>query len=105
MLVGDNNFDLIQSLRHGDAWINGAVFFRFVNLVDICARLRVHDVAEVETNLRALGLRYLKTSHAIACTFGHWSDHGRVGIFQHKREFVAGQPSAAVEGLRTRKRS
>ena len=109
MLVGDNNFHLIQSLRHGDARVNGAHFFRFVNLVDIRARLRVHDVAEVETNLRArgraFGLRYLKTCHAIACTFGHRSDHGRMSIFQQECEFIAGQPSAAVEGLRARKRS
>ena len=109
MFIGDNDLYLIQSLRHRNARVNGAVFFRFVNLVDIRARLRVHDVAEVETNLRArrraFGLRYLKTRHAIACTLGHWSDHRRVGIFQHKREFVTGQPIAAVEGLRARKRS
>ena len=109
MLIGDNDLYLIQSLRHGNAWINGAVFFRFVNLVDIRARLRVHDVAEIEIDLRArrraFGPRYLKTSHAIACALRHRSDYRRVGIFQQECEFVAGQPSAALEGLRARKRS
>ena len=109
MFIDDNNLYLIQRLRHGNAWINGAVFFRFVNLVDIRARLRVHDIAEVETNLRArrraFGLRYLKTRHAIACALRHRSDYRRVGIFQQECEFVGGQPSAAVEGLRARKRS
>ena len=109
MLIGNNNLHLVQGLRHGNARVNGAHFFRFVNLVDIRAGLRVHDVAEMEANLRArrraFRLRHFKTRLAVACALGHRSDHGRIGVFQQEREFIAGQPSATVEDLRARKRS
>ena len=86
MLIGNNNLHLVQGLRHGNARVNGAHFFRFVNLVDIRAGLRVHDVAEMEANLRVrrrtFRLRHFKTRLAVACALGHRSDHRRVGIFQ-----------------------
>ena len=62
----------------------------------------------METDLRArrraFRLRYLTICLTVTSVLGHWSDHRRVGVFQHECKFIARQPSAAFEGLRARKR-